>query len=296
MESCCLPIFSVINGFRGYIEEPLLKLIDYLSTCVHTAMSSRALLSQYLTPYFTQLVSGYFSQLKLISGAVSPLSAGNPSTSVNYHQPLQQTVTVTRKHANPVHTPIATSTSAVTGQKEIPLNPSASISRFPMVIAKLVDGFQLNPSAARIQIAFSLDKDLFAALSTKPDDFLYMVRLRAYKQNDSSQKHEWPLNFTSFSVNRKEIKLFKRTYSRTEDNLVRTHGINIPLYFKDQLICGRNFCELKFDRTDTKLPYPLIYELELVAFLSETECLEYFQKAPKFPREQFVKLGIFQMI
>ena len=110
------------------------------------------------------------------------------------------------------------------------------------------------------------------------------------------QKHEWPKSFEKLSVNSIPSSFAKRTTSRTQNNLIRTHGENIPAIITDKIKGGQNTAILTFEKnltlTNEKIP-EYIFELEAVAVLLKDDAFRAVCNLPNFKKEEFHQIGIF---
>jgi hypothetical protein len=165
---------------------------------------------------------------------------------------------------------------------------------FRMLCRKLVPTFELHKGATLVQLHFGLDDKITKLFEKNTTDFSYNVILRAYRNGDSGQKHEWPTSLENLRVNTSLIALRKRTYTRSPANMIRTIGDHIPSPVTRELKSGINMLELKLNNITQKDTFK--FDLELFAELTKEEAREAIIALPKYLKSDFFRIGIDQIM
>lgn len=164
--------------------------------------------------------------------------------------------------------------------------------RYPFMCRKLIPPFLLNKNTTIVHLTFNIDPKLSSAIADSKSSFNYIIVLRSYKQQDLTEKHEWPKGFEKLSVNSIHCSFSKRTTSRTQQNLIRTNGENIPAVVTDKIKNGKNTAILTFEKNSALTNPGYIFELEAVAMLLKEDALRAICSSPNFTNEEFYMVGI----
>jgi hypothetical protein len=163
---------------------------------------------------------------------------------------------------------------------------------YPALCKSIITPYQIMENATVCEASFVVD-NMVASCLLKNDieKFNSCVRIRSYLSNQSAQKHEWPNCLKEIYVNSVSLPFLKKIYTRTQDNLIRTTGANIPLFIHNSLQPGTNVVKLILDEDPSKKNYVIC--IELLSFLCKSEVISYVALNTAFSKKEFGSLGKF---
>jgi hypothetical protein len=195
-----------------------------------------------------------------------------------YDPVMRDLMTKLRQNSYPVSVAIT---------KPTPSQPGLTVY-FPILCRSLLNPIQLAQSSELFEASFMVTPLVLQCLDnpSKIKKFFYTVRVRCFRTADSSQKHEWPTSLANIQVNNTTVSVQKRTYSRTQDNLIRTIGENAPIDINAYLQTGTNLVKIHFKGADLERGLFSI-AIELFAWVSKEEAIATLLTLPKYSNSDF---------
>ncbi|KAJ3315431.1 SUMO ligase siz1 [Boothiomyces sp. JEL0838] len=193
-------------------------------------------------------------------GFTNPALSTSTSLSMQTNLPAEAQNTVYQQHPHSFHNP------TISQQTYIP----------PPVSGKVL-------ATQRIDFGFAVTND-----HLKYGDTNTMIHLRCCRANDSSEKHEWPINLHRVLVNGIEINITKKKYERTSDNLLRTIGVNMPAFIRPYLTQGKSTITITF--LPGPAPTEYVFKVESFVVFSPENARNYVRLRPKLGDKEFRNL------